>query len=220
MKYLPASKRGLGHVEMIISFVFFVGFLLFVFFMLNPLFTTREVVSSELDVEKFTNNVSASVGKLAVFVNGTNDCFVVNALIPYYGSNFVAVQNTFSPPFQYTIYYGDFFNTSLLGVIPCVPKAGRNYTFGSFTESEFFIEKRIVALKQRYETDYPQVTRELGMNNFAFEFYYLNKSRAHYLSVNATRREDIALYSAEFPVRVIDGNARIKEMIFHITTWQ
>ncbi|MEK6871596.1 MAG: hypothetical protein AABX16_01700, partial [Nanoarchaeota archaeon] len=135
-------------------------------------------------------------------------------------SSFVSVQKSFSPPFYYTLYYGNFFNPALVGIISCAAKPGRNYTYGSYTEDVMFIEPRIFSLKQQYETDYILVTQQLGVNNFAFEFYYLNKTRSSALSVNISAQENLNIYSTYFPVRVMDERAEFKEMILRIITWR
>ena len=217
---LYKSRKALAHVEMILSFVFFVGFLLFVFFMLTPLFRTQTVVSNDNEVRALVNNLSAPVGKLSVMVNNASDCFDVAAVSPYYGSSFVSVQKSFSPPFYYTLYYSTFFNPALVGVISCATKPGRNYTFGSYTEDVIFIEPRIFSLKQQYETNYILITQQLGVNNFAFEFYYLNKTRIDALSVNSSAYENTNIYSTDFPVRVMNQEAEFKEMIVRIITWR
>ena len=70
------NNRAQGHVEIILSFVIFIGFLLFIFIFMNPFAKTKETSHIMDNIQKsIINEISGDVGKLSVVVNEGKNCY-------------------------------------------------------------------------------------------------------------------------------------------------
>ena len=83
MRGLISNKKGAAHFEMIISFVFFVGFVLFLFMVLQPQDTSTlsgAVISGLYDSfeEKVHTNLSSMLLRANYDLVDSPDCFVVD----------------------------------------------------------------------------------------------------------------------------------------------
>ena len=87
------SKRAQGHIEVMLSFTIFVGFLLFIFIFLNPFAKTKSDQAINNVQEAIINEISDEVGKLNIIVNQTSDCYD-NTEVETYGNNFIEVQDS------------------------------------------------------------------------------------------------------------------------------
>jgi hypothetical protein len=216
------SRRGQGHVEMIISFVLFVGFLVFVFAIFNPLFRTEKSISADNEKTVIVKNISDSVGKLAVVVASSDDCYSVNEIKKFYGSNFVEIIDVPPTPTsqgKYTLYFGDFFDPSLVGKVSCSEAKGNAYSLGAYTDQSLIIKQKAISLKQLYDANYKAVASELGIINFAFAFRNLDGTPLDGMSVTPSIPQSVDIASLDSPVVVIDDKAKIEEFIMNVRTW-
>ena len=102
MKKEKMNNRAQGHIEIILSFLIFIGFLLFMFIFLNPFakVETKDIIDNIKD--SIINEISSEVGKLSIIVETTNHCYD-NSKVLVYGSKYLEVNEDR----KYTIYFND-----------------------------------------------------------------------------------------------------------------
>jgi len=259
-------KKAQGHVEIILSTVLFIGFLIFVFIFINSSFRTNEPISTRNIEEKLISRISSDVGKLTVIVNTINDCYSLDEVNDEFGDNFTEVQDSNNPR-KYTIYYGNFFNESIVGIISCsggggggieplgfddfsfefetldgtgidknvgiyelialpepetpfpVPIEGINFSFGLYLEEELIIYQKIKDLKADY-SEYDNLKKSLGVGDFSFEFRNLDGLVIAEISIEGKIPENVDVVSKDFPVRVMNENVEILELVLNIKAWR
>jgi len=217
-KILPGSKRSQGHVEVILATVLFVGFLVFVFAFLNSSFRTNPDILITNTQEKLLERISSDVGKLSAVVDTINDCYSLDKVNETYGDNFVEINDSNNLR-RYTIYYGDFFDSNVVGKISCLDRENRNFFLGVYIEEGIIVDQKIKDLKTAY-ADYADLKQSLGVDDFSFEFKNLDGSVITELSVDGKIPENVDVVSKDFPVRVMNDRAEIRELILNIRVWR
>ena len=204
------------HIEIIISIVFFVGFLLFIFLFLKP------INNNDLNYHKGNENIiikeiSEEVITLPVIVESDSDCYTLENVIDEYGYEFIEVSNI---PRHYTIFFADFFDKSLIGKISCnVPNSVINYKYGSAKNLSMIVYERIRELKISYENNYNSVKNNLEIGDFSFQFKDQTGKIIDELSVNRHIPSQSNVYAIEFPVLVINKEATIEELFLSVKIW-
>jgi len=219
------QKRGQSHVEMIVSLVFFVGFLFFIFIFINPLTRAENgVVVHEL-YDRLLEEMSSEVGKLSIIVNSTNDCYDTQGFSDY-GNSFIEVQDIDNPR-RYTLYFGDFFDPSLTNVVSCSELTSRNFTIGPYLAQDLVVYSRVESVVSRYEQDYPTLRSELGgEGDFSFAFRssdgtpltFMQETKA--LAVTKEPRENAVVISRDINIQMIDERANFYESIVQVRIWE
>lgn len=212
---MSTSNKAQAHVEIILATTLFIGFLLFLFVFLNSSFKATAEIPTEKIQNKIFDELQEEVGTLLVVVETTDDCYSLAPVESDYGTNFREVQDT-SNPRRYTIYYGNFINPSS---ISCSGKP-ENYEYGAYKEENIIVESNIADLVNRYNEDYVNLRQELGLGNFEFEFRDSNNERIDEFSVSGKIPDSTNVNSKDFPVRVIDNNAKISSLTLNIRAWK
>jgi len=211
------SKKGQGHVEMMISTVFFLGFLVFVFIFMNPFNVIKQGISLDPAKNAILKEIQSDVGILSVIVNTTSDCYNLTEINFLHGNNFTEAVNLGR---KYSIYYGNFFDPGVVGYNSCYfPGVQMNYTLGGYIEEKMIVYERIQALKSFYDSNYGGTKDLLGIGDFEFQFKDFNNSEIPELSVRGKIPENVDVFSRENPVRVINKAGDIREYIFKIRVW-
>lgn len=211
------SKRAQAHVEIILATTLFIGFLLFLFVFLNSsLKTAKEIPTDKIQME-ILEQTQEEVGKLSVVLGSSvvDPCFNLDDVNTLYGTDHRIVQDP-SNPKRYTIYYGNFLTIT---PIPTCPPPKQDFTLGNYLEEEIIVEANIVDLKSRYESDYSGLKQDLGLDSFAFEFRDIDNNPIDGLSVQGKIPDSSDIISKDFPVRVINQDAEMSELILNIKAW-
>ena len=215
MKKVAKNKKGQGHVEMMLSFVIFIGFLLFTFIFLNPFARTAEPGYIMDNVQKaIINDITDEVGKLSIILNNSGTCYNFS---DDYGANYKAVLEESR---KYTIYFYPLFSDNTKDV-NCNQA---NYTLGVYSKEKIVIYNKTIDLKRAYESDetsYENLKKSLGItNDFLFTVRDLGGTKTiPELSVNRNIPQGIDVSSVEIPIRVINSNGQIQELILNIRVW-
>ena len=212
------NKTSQSHVEIIMSMVLFIGFLIFVFLFLNPAFKTKKDLTIDKVQEKITDKISSNIGKLSVITASVNDCYSLEKVEKDYGNNFTEVQDLENPR-RYTIYYADFFKESIIGNISC-SNLPSNFNFGDYVEEKVVVYEKIIGLKELYENDYNSLKNQLEINDFSFEVFDINRNKISDLSINPKLPENVDIVSKDILIRVVDSNANFKILILNLKTWR
>ncbi len=206
------NKKAQSHVEMMLSFVIFVGALMFIFIFLNPFAKTADKISVIDDIQRvIIEDIGSEVGKLSVI----GDSGTVDYTIPSeYGANFIEVQETFSNPIKCNLYFSDDFS---VGTQTC---QFDSYVLGVYSKEEIIVWDKIVLLKSNYETGYSGLKNSLGISeDFSFNFKSIGGGEIVVLSVSKNPPVGVNVESNDFPVRVIDSLGNINELILNIRVW-
>ena len=216
-KFKPKFKKAQGHIEMILSTVLFIGALIFIFIFLRSPFQSKEISTEKIE-RVLISNLSYNLGKLSVIVDSDNDCYNLNKVNDDYGNNFIEVHDSINKR-KYTIYYGDFFDSSLIGKISCSDKIGNNFKLGIYTEEKIITKNKIQNLKTAYD-DYAILKEALKIEDFSFQFKNLNNEIIQELSVNNLIPGNVNVVSKDIPIRVIDEKGNILELILNVKAWR
>ncbi len=153
---MKKQKKAQGHVEVILSFVIFIGFLLFMFIFLNPFARTKESNYIMNNIQKvIINNITNEIGKLSIILNESGTCYNFS---DDYGSNYKQIEEADK---KYMIYFYPIFSDNTKD-IDCDKG---NYTLGIYSEENMIVYEKIIDLKNNYERDYEGLKRTLGITN-------------------------------------------------------
>tara|TARA_Y100000310_G_C20450424_1_gene700442 strand:- start:212 stop:901 length:690 start_codon:yes stop_codon:yes gene_type:complete len=189
------KKRGAGHVEILISFVLFIGFIGLAFFFFNPSNSSR-VVSSALDYTliEVSDSIITSVDFYGIKHNSScNSTIGVNIGSETIGKNVRAfkpsggtVPSSISGNFVFIDFQTeDFINIVLSEEIAAGIAAGVGdtddfcYEIASTDSREIFSEKKANALVSTYDLDYNSLKEQfnlLSRMDFSFELVLPSKS--------------------------------------------
>lgn len=220
------EKRSQGHVEIVLSFIIFIGFLIFVFIFFDPLFKTEGKLSITKERGIIIDETSATVGKIFIIVypdNKGKPCSSLSTEINSYGNNYAIVKDTADgvEPVKYTVYYGSFLIPENINEIVC-DGLSNSYVSGVYTKEYIIVREYVKSLKSSYENDYTALRNLLGLRDFLFVYRNLDGSVIPELSINENSimiPKNINIISVDIPVRVIDSSARIEEMRLNIKKW-
>ena len=211
---LSFNRKAQGHVEMILSFVLFVGALIVLFIFINPFAKTEEVSVIEGIQERIIDEISLEIGRLSAIVeNEAIDCYSLSGLS--YGANYIEKQDSHNLR-KYNIYFSDSF-------IKNAPHEGcgpLNYALGTYSSEKMISYNKTKDLVTDYNADYEALKQKLGITSeFVFSFTNLLGVVDSDLSVSKQPPAGINVEAKEFPVRVIDNNADIQELILNVRAW-
>jgi len=211
-KRLLNSKRSQSHVEIILSFVIFIGFLLFVFIFMNPFAKAKDTSYIMDNIQKTViGNITEKIGKLSIILNKTGDCYDFNET--NYKSNYYEVQED---NMKYMIYFSNIFTINAPNKnSSCNPN---NYTLGVYSEEEMVVYEKIINLKNNYNSDYNSLKSSLGITN-DFSFNVENMMGEELISVSRNIPTGIDVEAREIPIRTINSNGQIQELILNIKAW-
>jgi len=206
---LSKSKRSQSHVEIILSFVIFVGFLLVVFIFINPFAKTKEPSYIIDNIQRAViENISSEIGKLSVVTNGTG-CY--EFVEEDYEGNYLEVDEGNG---KFIIYFNVMFSNTTTKK-DCSPL---NYTLGVYSKQDMIVYEKIVELKASYE-NYNSLKSSLGIiNDFLFKIKNINGDEIG-LSVDRRIPTGIDVEAREIPIRVINSTGGIQELILNIRAW-
>lgn len=214
MKKGIKNKKGQGHVEMMLSFVIFIGFLLFTFTFLNPFARTAEPNYIMNNVQKAViNNITDEVGRLSIVLNQSGTCYKFNETD--YKGKYKEVDGGNK---KYIIYFNAMFNNSATKKQAICNKS--NYTLGVYSKEKMVIYNKTIDLKNAYTFGYEDLKKSLGItNDFLFAVRDLVGNPIAELSVSKNIPQGIDVSSVEIPIRVINSNGQIRELVLNIRVW-
>ena len=207
------NKKAQGHVEMILSFVLFVGALVVLFLFINPFAETKEISVIEGIQEKIINEISLDIGKLGIIIHTDGTCY--NFTAGDYVGDYKEIDEGNR---KYNIYFNNIFSNSAPNKNDaCAPL---NYTLGIYSSERIIVYENIESFVASYNSDYRGLKDSLGIiSDFTFGFSNLVHEEIQELSVSKEAPVGVDVEAKEFPVRVINNNAEIQELILNIKAW-
>ena len=188
-------KRGAGHIEVIISMVLFIGFVMFVFYFFNPIKSSR-IVDSSLPYlfSEINENLNVELETYSVKVDeniGLNDVLAVELSPETLDSKKVRVEDYYETKRLESRYSGNTVYIKPEGEDFILIKicedfedyqddtGDAQYGEGDYVISyvgtrEIFSEKKAEELNQKYLEDYESLRSEfnLGRTNFGFSLVF------------------------------------------------
>ena len=213
------NKKAQAHVEIIISFILFIGVILIFFTLVKPLPKSTEIPINQIQ-ESIINQISLEIGKISAITDNTK-CYSLNTVIDDYGTNFIEIPDTLEPR-RYFIYFHPIFTQSS---ISCSERSANpeDFTLGTYTTEKIIFNPLTETLKADYNTNYQQLKTTLNINsnyNFAIIFKNLQGNTIQELTPdNKQPPTGINVIAKDIPVRVIDNQGEINEYILNLRVW-
>lgn len=232
------DKKGVSHVEAVISFVIFIGFLIFAFFFFSPFRGSRTLDStldyayreikgfSEMDVQSYSVVSNSITGPVEIQI--ANDISYPNVSVENSNGDIVGsgvVLDTkrvrFSmPPNKFTkIKYGADYkqNPPLTSPLLHVFAIGE-YTVSSSEEKKIYSIKRAVNLSEEYKLYYLDLKTKFNLPNrvdFGFSFILANKSVI--LAENAIpQNAEVKAKNERIELTLLDGEEQFADLIVKV----
>jgi len=241
IKSITKSKNAQsGHIEMILSFVIFAGFVLVIFVFLNPV--TREKLSyTALDSVQSSifKNLSLSYSSSSIILNSdVSGCFVVDDAIGLFSNLIVFDSKGDIKPVKvvsgspgkiyvgsavgrfFKLYYSNAFNTEVFSS-SCsnVPPAG-TYAFGTLNKESSILYENLADFNKSYIEDYSLLKSKLGLkSDFVYIVYTTDKTILYQDSISKRKVRSVNTLSRDIPLRAITKNAEFIDLIFHLEVW-
>ncbi len=243
------SKKGASHVEMMISFVIFIGFLIFLFAIFNPLKKTTNpgisdlvLINLEENLTKSLSTVSIKVNRDVVFQPG-DTCFSIanirdmncNAerkiIIKNITGNIIGsringnnIEITFvnkdSNEQFYTLYCSDELKEQLGDFQQCASIDNTQYTLGIINERELWSEKNLMNFESDYNEKYSELKDKFIQKVNDFNFIVTRIDDGKILfQGNKNPSKNIRVYAKTTPIDMLDENANITKSTMNIIVW-
>jgi hypothetical protein len=239
---LLKSKCSQGHVEMIISFVVFVGFVTTLLILLNPTKTnqinytildiTEQKLLEEWEIEYGT--ISITLSSSAKTLIGSNDCFEINVVGLGINGNVVAKDSVYatheaelqgdvlrvgydSSESFYKIYFSEDLDQD--DITGCTALTSDLYTTGTVNNQNAILYENIVDVVNRYDNDYDGLKQELELqNDFTFSvFNQLTKEEMINATIFIPRITEVV--ARDIPVVAINKDIDLSNLIINIRAW-
>jgi len=234
IKRLVKCKRSQAHVEMILSMIIFIGFLVAMLIILNPLKINKQVDYTLLDItsDQILKNLSSNYTTLSLVVNnGPQNCFLVKDILNY-GNNLVVkdLEGTITQSKKqgddilikpvgtnrfYMIYFSDKLEPKEDNLESCEELASTDYLYGSLNTEDIVFYENIEIFNQTYYENYIGLKEILELET-DFEFYVYNSLKEEIFKGERFTRKDREVISRDIPIRIINKDAEFSNVIINI----
>jgi hypothetical protein len=234
------NKRG-SHIDVIISFIIFISFIVFTYAILQPTLTIKGGKTSVADNLEpiLVNNLSGDLTIISLVTNQTSpNCIKLNnffgntninpTIVVENSTGFVFTAynsindlyiNTSSNPSNslFYVYYSPEFNPIASNTLTC---SIFSYTIGQISSSsQDILDSNVIQLINNYNNNYNTVKNWFNLsvtNNFGFSFTYQNQT---VIKTNNTIPPFTNVYSGGFPVLYLTGNTSLQSGLLTIQVW-
>ena len=237
------GKKGVSHIEMIISFIFFVGFVFFLFLFLKPYDTT--VLSGSVVValyDSFEEEVHTNLTSLFLKADHTNtaECFYVELPGNIFAYAFTESRVTnlgedvrdselvkFLPDANLNIDAGDVYYRVAIspefdekepsGCVAFVNENEEPYVIGSKVERRVVSYGSLEDMENRYSVDYDGLKADLRVPE-TFEFFIVSEDLPEIEMRNFVPSSvDVVAY--DYVLEVLKDDGTIKNARFTLGVW-
>lgn len=239
MSSLIKIKKTQSHVEMIVSFVIFVGFVVAMFFIFNPI-KTIGVNKTFLDItqEKIISNWTITYQTLSIIINSSTNqksCIKIENK-PALSQNFIVKDQSenilssghdinydyfwFSSAADnryYLLIFSELFQGSSLPDCQYLLKPGE-YSLGSSNTYNTVLYENMASFIEAYNKDYEKLKFNLGLqNDFMFNIYDEDNNLLYNTSRLVSKQSRVI--ARDIPVLTINQNTELKHLTINLRVW-
>jgi len=204
------GKRGSSHIEMIMSFVLFVGFTFFLITFIQPARETSLEESLLFALQtKFFENVT--IVEKIVLVNFTNECSSPCSPSELGGTYNISERVGANGCF-YHIYTSNEFKGSTNSISGCSDK---NYLMGYIEKKEVLSNDTIKKMEQKYMSNYDGLKVDLGIPP-SIDFAIIVNGYLEDMTRQVPDTVEVKAGAYKYPVLFSNGSIQNKEFIIKI----
>lgn len=227
------KRSGISHVEAIMSFVMFIGFLIFAFYFFNP-FQSNRTLDTTLDylIKETNDYASSEIISYSVFIKVPNDV-AISLPVPFSNYNSLVEDSTGSVVDSYVDSQGyvNFkspldgyaiirYNTHFINGITIFGLLLNNSQFevSSSEEGHILSEAKFLELKNDYESDYNSLREDFNLPNrvdFGFTLYLPDKE----ITGNREIPLNVEVFSKSQRLELIDSDGQIVFADLIVKAW-
>ena len=243
-KQLHKCKRSQAHVEMILSFIIFVGFITVMLILLNPI-KTRPISTTILDITEIqlSDYLSISYDTIPLFLDNETDkthCIAIEKkrirtdkskvlvkditgeIVPAsIDGNYIYIEPEADSNF-YRLFFSEDFTETADDLDDCNElEFDVNYTLGILNKkSNVFIPKiENFTLEYQEEPDgYEELKNKLNLTN-DFEVYVYDEDDIEIYSATTYKPGSIDIVARNVPTLAVDANAEVIDITLNIRAW-
>lgn len=228
------EKKG-SHIGVVISFIMFITFVLFFYFMLSPALKIESKQNSlEILQKKIIDLSSEDITIISVKNSNPDSCLKMTGFFSDFdfGEKIIVRSNLSVLDFSYfgndlyigsdansffRVYFSDIFDNSESGTMNDCEEI---YEIGLVKTEKIFSEQKIKSLFTNYSNNYELLKNNLGLpisNNFGLDFVYFNGTEISAGQISENFRGNV--YSEETSIYYIKNNALTEMGILRIRIW-
>lgn len=239
------DKKAIGHIEVIISFVIFIGFVLFLLTFLNPIknkevsqavldFAERGILS-EASVDYNYTSVKTNEAQNGNFfidfsrVNGISERIIIKSEVGVIRgaiqSNKLYIDGDGSK--FYTVYSSPEFNIPAYTFEEAVELSEDEgeYSIGLLRKNRVLSDSKIIELKNRYDTNYDELKAEFKIpDSNDFGFVITSATGEEIIKAVKNQPSKISIIAKDISLQMLDYNEEnnaweIKYVVLNIQAW-
>lgn len=230
------GKRGVEHhIEIILSFVIFVGFIIFLFTFLKPV-RNKDISQTVLDAAQrgIENNVSVNYNYVSIKTNNSiSGCFCASLDIKSMNivvrdevgivvdselrGEYVCIQGNGYK--FYTIYYSSIFESGS-NLEDCEDLPEGNYSFGLLRENKVLGYPNLLSLNQSYNENYDSIKDDLNVpSSNDFGFLVRESTGVEIIKVMKKQPSKISIIARDIPSRLLNESGDVRYVILNVQAW-
>jgi hypothetical protein len=229
------NKKGFSHIEVVLSFIIFLGFVIFLFAIFNPFkINTKSDVYIDMTERAIMDNISAKINFFTLKLKeGASSCFYFT-----YGlnlSNIVVKDNNYerlgassilidnkkqikidgTGNFFY-IYSSDEFEENAVSG-SCGELTSEEYSIGLFRIYKMVSFSKLNSLIEKHNSDYSNLKKEMGLTkDFSFN---VRESSGNIIVTTDKKPPKIEVFARDEPIQLVYQNGSFKYAILNIRVW-
>lgn len=223
------NKRGQGHIEMIISFTLFVGFVIFILLFLRPSTKSAEVSLNSIE-NALKDNLETDLSYFSIQSNGESCFCFTNSEYNIPGNIVVVNQEKERVDSEkkgdaicikadgkrfFYVYSSDEFSD---GRIDCSPHT-ITPEFGQLRQIKAISNNALEEMAEKHAADYDSLKNELGIVYYDFSIKFVDSTGQEIISMDKTPPLGRPVYSRDVPVQIVYDNGDITYGIMKIFAW-
>lgn len=235
MRNLKKEKKGTSHIEIIISFIIFVSFVIFMMIIFNP-FKAISVNTSILNVAelKIVNYASSNLTLSSMILNSSFNSNVNCIYASFPLSNELVVKDEngeivnasratdniylkYAGERVYRIYSSEELEEKNFDTSGCYELDESNYTIGITRNYKRISYSNLAKLNEDYNNNYEQLKQTLNLKN---DFTFIVRDNSIVLFEGRRYKpRGINLIAKDIPIEILDKNATLKQAILNLLVW-
>ena len=238
------NKKGASHIEIILSFVIFIGFIIFLFAVIKP-FKSAERGEIYLEVVErgIINQTSTEINSIPLKINyefkQDENCFsfvfngsLKNIIAKDENSDIMEAKSLWidngekkeiiinsNKNFSY-VYSSEEFNESIFDITKCKELNKEDYTIGLFRKEMMISESKMNNFYKKYNESYDNSKKDVGLpSSKDFAFSIRDTSNNAILIANKKVPKGVNVWAKDIPIRIAYNNGTFVYAMLNVQTW-